>query len=293
MTLSLEEIILRTVERWYVSRYTERHALVTSYDPKNHQVKVKIQPEGQETGWIPIEEGHAFNGFGMVYGPTPGTGKGSPTSQDGGGITGGGAYGDGGSGGGQEGAGGQYQGDQCIIRYMSGDFESGKVVRWVHSKQDMPPKVESGEFCMYSKLGQRIMFHKDGSISIKTARKTDDANQQSQGQNSSNPQSQDLVEDPKVGQDKGVSIVIDKAGNMTIKGAKKLTHTWQDDMSMSTQGNFARSAQKTISDTAQQNISHDAKQNITLDADQSLTENAPAINTYSNTGSGGPYNPGF
>jgi hypothetical protein len=30
-----------------------RVGLVSSYDPKQHAVKVQLQPEGTQTGWIP------------------------------------------------------------------------------------------------------------------------------------------------------------------------------------------------------------------------------------------------
>ena len=58
----IESLILRTVERWWAGRYSERHGLVTSYDPKTYLAKVTYQPEGQESGWLPIETGHLDHG---------------------------------------------------------------------------------------------------------------------------------------------------------------------------------------------------------------------------------------
>jgi uncharacterized protein involved in type VI secretion and phage assembly len=113
----LENLILSTVERVLAGRRSERHGLVTSYDPDKHLAKVTFMPEGQESGWLPIETGHIGNGFGIAVGLTPGDGK--------------------------------KTGDQVIVRYQEGDFESGKIVQRVHSDQDKPPKVQSGEAVLW------------------------------------------------------------------------------------------------------------------------------------------------
>ena len=131
----LENLILSTVERVLAGRRTERHGLVTSYDPDKHLAKVTFMPEGQESGWLPIETGHIGNGFGIAIGLTPGDGKAT--------------------------------GDQVIVRYQEGDFESGKIVQRVHSDKEKPPKVEAGEMVFWHEKGQRIFFKKDGSLEIR------------------------------------------------------------------------------------------------------------------------------
>lgn len=161
----LERMVQHIIERLMAGRYTERHGLVTSYDPDKHLAKITFQPEGQESGWLPIETGHVGNGFGIAIGLTPGDGK--------------------------------KTGDQVIVRYQEGDIESGKVVQRVHSDQDKPPKVESGEMVFWARFkktakgqsglgddpsaqsdqetgeeggqegtGAQIFFKKDGSITI-------------------------------------------------------------------------------------------------------------------------------
>ena len=157
----LENLILGVVERWYASRYSERHGLVTSYDPQRYLAKVTLQPEGQETGWLPIETGHIGEGYGLVIGLQPGAGA---VSQ-----------------GGQQQPGNQ--GDQVIVRFQEGDVESGKIVQRVHSDQDQPPQAQSGEIIIWTKFknsggqtpdaaaggqggtGQQLYFKNDGSIS--------------------------------------------------------------------------------------------------------------------------------
>jgi uncharacterized protein involved in type VI secretion and phage assembly len=166
MSGDLENLILTTIERWWAGRYTEKHGLVTSYDPTNHLAKVMFQPQGQESGWLPIETGHIGNGFGIAVGLTPGDGKST--------------------------------GDQVIVRYQEGDIEAGKIVQRVHSDQDKPPTVQSGEVVIWTRFtktaqgqsglgddttdtgsgdqvgeqggqqgtGQQIYFKNDGSITI-------------------------------------------------------------------------------------------------------------------------------
>ena len=157
----LENFVLRTIERWYASRYSERHGLVTSYDPKKYLAKVTFQPEGHESGWLPIETGHVGQGYGIAIGLQPGSGKGESQSNS------------------------EATGDQVIIRFQEGDFEGGKIVQRVHSDQDKPPEVKSGEMVFWTKFkndsnpgpdaaadgqsgsnGQRIYFKNDGSLLI-------------------------------------------------------------------------------------------------------------------------------
>jgi hypothetical protein len=148
---SIENLVLRTIERWWAGRYSEKHGLVTSYDPDKYLAKVTFQPEGQESGWLPIETGHIGNSYGIAIGLQPGDGK--------------------------------ETGDQVVVRYQEGDVESGKIVQRVHSDKEKPPKVESGEAIIWTKFkksgggdnaadggeggtGQQIFLKKDGSLVV-------------------------------------------------------------------------------------------------------------------------------
>jgi phage baseplate assembly protein gpV len=183
----LEKFILNVVQRWSAGRYSERHALVTSYDPKNHLAKVTFMPEGQESGWLPIETGHIGNGYGIATGLQPGDGK--------------------------------TTGDQVIVRMQEGDFESGKIVQRVHSDQDMPPEVQSGETVIWTRFqksdggpnsaqggqggtGQKVYFKNDGSLTWT------DGN--------------------------GATLVADGQGNVTVT-CKKMTVNASDDISITSQ----------------------------------------------------------
>lgn len=161
----LERIILGVIDRYVAGRYSEKHGIVTSYDPKKHLAKVTFQPEGQESGWLPIETGHIGEGYGILIGLQPGGGGVLPKGAPGGGEN-------------------QNQGDQVIVRFQEGDFEGGKIVQRVHSDQDKPPEVASGEIMIWTKFaksggptpdaaeggqggtGQRVHFKKDGSLEV-------------------------------------------------------------------------------------------------------------------------------
>jgi hypothetical protein len=168
----LENVIFRTVERALASRYHERHGLVTSYDKKRHLAKVKFMPEGQESGFIPIETNHITSGGGIAIGLTPGSGDGGGGQGGGGGMQGGsqgsGGLGSSGSGGGGDQQGQQYQGDQVIVHYHEGDIDSGKVAKVVHSDKDKPPPVESGEIVTWTKFKDQSDAHSPGSADKKS-----------------------------------------------------------------------------------------------------------------------------
>src|ERR1017187_507529 len=167
MSGNLVRMIQREVNYWWSARNRERHGIVSSYDPDKPLPKVPSQPEGQGSGWLPIETSHIGNGYGIVMGLQPGQA----------GVSSGGQ-------GGQTGQGSGNQGDQVIVSMQEGDFESGKISGRVHSDTDKPPKVQSGEMMIYTKFqksgaptpdgaaggqggtGSQIYFKNDGSISL-------------------------------------------------------------------------------------------------------------------------------
>lgn len=170
----LERMIQHAIERLMAGRYTERHGLVTSYDPDKYLAKVTFQPEGQESGWLPIETGHVGNGFGIAIGLTGGDGK--------------------------------KTGDQVIVRYQEGDIESGKIVQRVHSDQDKPPKVQSGEMVFWARFDKTA---KDPSGL------SDDTTQSGQQTGEKGGQ-----------QGSGAQIFFKNDGSITITDGAGATHLW-------------------------------------------------------------------
>lgn len=127
----MQNIVHRDMERLLSSRYSERIGLVTSYDPDRHAAKVSFQPEGFESGWIPIHGHHIGNGWGIVIG--------------------------------------HQIGDQVRVSFQEGDMETGAIVARLHSDEDKPPRVESGEMLLRHESGSRIMFGRDKSLTVTDA----------------------------------------------------------------------------------------------------------------------------
>ncbi|MEQ1694787.1 MAG: phage baseplate assembly protein V [Hyphomicrobiaceae bacterium] len=100
---------------------------VTSYDPENYSVKVKLEPEGNESGWIPLSAESVGSGFGSYSAPRIG--------------------------------------DQVEVTYQEGDSESGRVTSRIPSKKNFkPPRVEEGETLYKHKDGATIKLDKDGNL---------------------------------------------------------------------------------------------------------------------------------
>lgn len=122
----LVDIVRREVERHMNERYNSRVGLVSSYDPKTHSIKVLIQPEGQETGWFAIGTQHIGNGWGILAGPQVN--------------------------------------DQVEVDFMGGDFEKPRLKGRIHSDQDKPPEVQSGELLFKHEKAGQIYFDKNSNI---------------------------------------------------------------------------------------------------------------------------------
>lgn len=132
MAADFENHTFAAIDRYFAGRYTKRYGLVTSWDPDKHLAKVTFQPEGQESGWIPVHTMAAANGVGHMTGLTPGDGVST--------------------------------GDQVEVTYQEGEFGAGAITSRVHSDVDVPPKVESGEQLFKTPFGSSTQYGKDGSI---------------------------------------------------------------------------------------------------------------------------------
>lgn len=130
----MENLIFKCIERFMAGRKTKRYGVVTSWDAKNHRAKVNFMPEGNESGWIPVQAMHSGNGFGLMTGLTPGDGKST--------------------------------GDLVEIHYQEGDYEVGQIAGRVHNDQDKPPQVESGEMLLQHQSGAYIKFDKNGVLTV-------------------------------------------------------------------------------------------------------------------------------
>jgi len=130
----LENFVFKCVDRYMAGRQHKRYGLVTSWDATKHLAKATIQPEGQETGWLPVQTLHMGNGWGVMVGLTTGDGKST--------------------------------GDQVEISYQEGDFEAGSITNRVHSDKDAPPTVQSGEILAQHSTGSKLFLAQDGSATL-------------------------------------------------------------------------------------------------------------------------------
>lgn len=87
--------------------------LVSSYDPVNYLVKVRLMPQDVETGWLPIEGIMAGAAFGVYAGP----------SVD----------------------------DEAVVHFTEGDPLSGVCSGFLGNDVDKPPTVQSGEIFLIAK----------------------------------------------------------------------------------------------------------------------------------------------
>lgn len=114
----------RVVER--VAR--TRIGIVSSYDPDNYAVKVRLQPENAETGWLPLTSPWVGNGWGLFAPPA--------------------------------------MGDQVEVSFLEGDAEVGMVAGRLYSDEDRPLRVEAGEFWLIHGQGAKVRLRNDGSVEI-------------------------------------------------------------------------------------------------------------------------------
>jgi len=105
-----------------------RHAKISSYDPDTHAVKVMVQPEDIESGWMPLGAIGVGNGFGVAIGPNIG--------------------------------------DQVKVVFANGDFEAGTIVARIFDSTNPAPAVPSGEIWMIQKSGSYLKFLSNGDVQM-------------------------------------------------------------------------------------------------------------------------------
>lgn len=107
-----------------------RAGTVSSYDPDGYLVKIRLQPEDIETGWLPIGQLMVGQGWGICAGPAIG--------------------------------------DQALCVFLQGDINAGVCVCFLGSDEDPPPRVLSGEVHLRAQGdAASIILKPDGSIASK------------------------------------------------------------------------------------------------------------------------------
>ncbi len=105
---------------------TTRIGTITGYDPGTCTVKVMIQPDEVETGWIPLLSPWVGNGWGMVCGPNIG--------------------------------------DAVKVSFERGNLDTGVAELRFFNDVDRAPGASSGEFWLIHKSGSLLKFTNDGKV---------------------------------------------------------------------------------------------------------------------------------
>jgi len=105
-----------------------RFAIVTSVDPLRYAARVRMQPEGVLTGWLPILTAWMGAGWGMVCPPRPG--------------------------------------DQVLVLAQEGDAENGVIVGASFSDRARPPAASPGELWLVHASGASVRLTNDGAVRV-------------------------------------------------------------------------------------------------------------------------------
>ncbi|CAN7329873.1 phage baseplate assembly protein V [Variovorax sp. LjRoot84] len=114
------------------AKQNSRHGVVDAYDPNTFSVKVRLQPSGVLTGWIPIASCFVGNGWGLFAAPTIG--------------------------------------DAVQIDCQEGELNAGAMTGSFFNDEDRPLSVPSGEFWLKHKSGSLLKFLNNGDVELVTDR---------------------------------------------------------------------------------------------------------------------------
>lgn len=123
----LLNIMRREAERTTARFSSWAIGTVSSFDGKSN-VKVQLQPEDTQTGWLPVNSLFVGSGFGISIGPKVGT--------------------------------------SCLVHFQDGDREAGVVVGFFYTDSEQPVSVKEGEIVVKTEAGSSISFLQDGSVTV-------------------------------------------------------------------------------------------------------------------------------
>ena len=110
------------------SRAATRHGTITSYDPNAYAVKVRLQPDGVETGWMPLKSPWVGKQWGLFCPPSVG--------------------------------------DAVEIDYQEDDSGVGSVGWRFFNDTDRPLACPSGEFWLVHQSGSLLKFYNNGQVEL-------------------------------------------------------------------------------------------------------------------------------
>jgi phage gp45-like len=124
----MQNLMRLEAQREASTRALTKRATVSAYDPSTYAVKVIIQPEGHETGYIPVGSPWVGAGWGMFSPPSPG--------------------------------------DEVDVHFQEGGKNAAYVSLRFWGNVAPPVAVASGEFWLLHSSGTFLKLTNDGKISI-------------------------------------------------------------------------------------------------------------------------------
>jgi phage baseplate assembly protein gpV len=124
----------RVAQEAMSDRATTRHGTVDGYDPNNYAVRVKLQPDGTLTDWIPLKSAFVGNGWGLFLAPSIG--------------------------------------DAVEVDFQEGDAGVGSAGWRFFNNADRPLNVPTGEAWLVHKSGSFVKLTTDGKITLTDAHGT-------------------------------------------------------------------------------------------------------------------------
>ena len=127
----VRNLIRREVAAAMTLRGRTRIGVVDSYDPANHAVKVRLQPENVLTGWIPVATLRSGSGAGVYFAPN---------------IN-----------------------DQVLVEPTDGDSDGAICTLRLYSVVDPPLNVPAGQMLIQDDAGSLIRFDNAGNLTVAAA----------------------------------------------------------------------------------------------------------------------------
>ena len=124
-------VMRREAGRVLARQATTRVGTVSAYDPAHYAAKVVVQPDGFETGWLPVTTPWSGNGWGLFAPPSPG--------------------------------------DTVDVHFQEGGKEAGFIALRFYSNKTRPLPAPSGEFWLVHASGAFLKLTNDGKALLNSA----------------------------------------------------------------------------------------------------------------------------
>lgn len=114
--------VARVLARWFGSRI----GVITSYDPNRHAVKVTYQPDGIQSGWMPLAAAWVGNNWGLFAAPV--------------------------------------LGQTIKVSFLEWALDAPIAELRLYNTANQPLAVQAGEFWLVHKAGSFLKFTNDGKV---------------------------------------------------------------------------------------------------------------------------------